>query len=544
MKKNYYPPVFASALLFATAFLFSCQNPDNEKADHQALNDSLQLSLMEEEADLEPEDSAALAADSLIGPGADYIPSLASLHRRLRKKASQFTIKTNRDTVIRCRNGAILAIPANAFLSAADQSAVNGEVKISVREFYKLSDIFLAGLSTTSNHQLLETGGMIDIKVTSTEKKDTCVLKPGKSITIAIPNSDSTLLEGMQVFNGDHDSTGLNWVPQRGVTSAVQTIRFKRDDWTPIPPQNGFVFPDKLPKVAPHPRHPKESDFRAEIMLSLRDLMRHVGTVTEKARAYVDTSGTLHCYKVGGRSLTIRFPDLYTSSRSENIPVHVAVDAQISYRSHLNHDYYQKLFKMGKGNPDSLVAITVTLNPVLRMAPSERMKVDYENAITLKEYRRLEKYREQLMLAYEKKLEALRLNNEEELIRLQNSKSANLQTAQNYLLLSTPRLGWINCDRFYKAKEQVEYFVETKEKCHLMMVFNSLHAIMSPDPSGVFHGVPLNARVTLVALKTEKGELQMAVEETTVSRQPFNQLNFKPVTVKEYKSSLEKLNRL
>lgn len=544
MKKLYHPTFFLPALFFAAHFLSSCRNSDNAETKQTALQDSLQHILAQEETDQASDDPEVVPADSLTGPGADYISSLALLHRRLSKKPSHFVIKTNRDTVIRCRDGAILAIPANAFLNATNQSAVTGEVKLQIREFYKTSEMVMAGLVTRSNRQLLETAGMLNIKATSGEKKDSCVLKPGKSITIALPGSDSTLFDRMQVFNGQHDSTGLNWVPQNGAVGVVQTIRFKRDTDRPFLPYNGFVFPDKLPKTKPHLEHGRPEDLRAEIVLSLRDLMRHVGVVTEKARGYIDTSGTLHIYKLGGRNHSVVFPEIYSTTRSENMAVHLAVDAQISYRSHLNHDYYQKLFKMGKGNPDSLVTLTATLNPVVKMVPSERMKADNENAITIKDYRRQEKYREQLMKEYEKKIQSLRLRSEEALTRSQSGGTADLRRAQDYLMLSTPRLGWINCDRFYNAQERVDYFVKAKEESQLMLVFRSIRSIMAPDRNGVFHGVPLNARATIVGIRTEKGQLQLALQEATVSKEPFVELKFKPVTVKEYKASLERLNGL
>ena len=55
-----------------------------------------------------------------------------------------------------------------------------------------------------------------------------------------------------------------------------------------------------------------------------------------------------------------------------------------------------------------------------------------------------------------------------------NNPVANINSAQEYLLLSTQKLGWINCDRFYSNPNKVNYLVKSDEKIKLLMVFNNL----------------------------------------------------------------------
>jgi hypothetical protein len=539
--------LFKIAACLIACLLFSCKESNSKEKLIFSSRDSTRTALKDSGFVSKKDDTIKSAkTDALFHITPENFSSLAEVNKRLHKKASYFLIQTNRDTVIKSKEGTLISIPADAFLNASNQSPVVGEVRISVKEFYKISDMMVEGLTTTSKHRLLETAGMINIKVTGKENNDTCILKPGKNITIALTNADTNNVDRMQLFNGVHDSSGITWLPRAGLAGLAQNWRFRRDNFSQnlfsLDPQ--FVFPDVVLKVKPTLINSEQEHLQVEIKLSLRDLMRHVGVVTKKANGYIDTVGNLHCYKFDGNRQQMSFSEIYSPATFQNMKVNVAVDAYLSYKSNLNHDYFQKLFKMGKGNPDSLVTTTVTLNPVIKMTGIEKIKTNFQNVSTVKEYRKKQKDRAILLQEYENRLKQLRLDDEEKLTKSENNATTNLQSAQNYLLLSTPKLGWINCDRFYDYSDKVDYVVELKERASLLIVFNSIKSIMSSDINGVIQNVPLNEKITIVGLKTENGKLMMAFHETTVSGEPFGRLSFKPVTVKEYKTKLEKLNRL
>lgn len=543
-----YPKAALIILALITCFLFSCNESSEEEKSISYVSDE---TVADPEFAMNDDDSIIeiFQTDTLSTPPIEQIASLTQLNRRLNKRASYFVIKTDRDTVIRCKEGTLLSIPAGAFLSASNQKPVTGEVKISVKEFYKLSDMLIAGLTTASNGNLLETGGMINIKVTSKENKDSCFLKPGKNIVIGMPNTNSISAVGMQLFNGAHNgSAALNWVPRPGIAGFAQSWRFGGDNinysqpYLLLPP--GFVFPDNISKTKPQLVTTDQEKFKTEAKIPLRELVQYVGVVTKKASAYIDTVGNLKCYKIGDRREYISFPELYSITSVKDLKVNVAVDVSISYKSHLNHDYYQKLFKMKKGNPDSLVTITVTLNPSLKMNSIEKIRKVYRSAITASEYKSKQRERDRKIREYENRVKLLRLKSEDKLQQSVKTGSVDMRVAQNYLLLNTSQLGWINCDRFYNAPARVDYLVKLDEPAHLLIVFNSIRSIMSCDRQGVFHSLPLNEDITIVGIKTDKGKLMMAQHKTKVTEQAFEKLKFEPVTVKEYKSRLEKLNRM
>src|ERR1700679_1418881 len=66
------------------------------------------------------------------------------------------TLNSDSGYTLKTPKGAIIKIAKNSF----DVSA-NSKVTVEVREAYSIKDILLAGLSTTSDGKLLQSGGMI-----------------------------------------------------------------------------------------------------------------------------------------------------------------------------------------------------------------------------------------------------------------------------------------------------------------------------------------------------------------------------------------------
>ncbi len=119
-----------------------------------------------------------------------------------------YIINSSRDTVIEGMQGTKITIPKLAFCDKNGNIA--SEIKIKLREFYKLSDMIFSKLTTKCNGEIIETGGMVYLKATS-ENKDLEIVN-GKSITIEFKTSYDA---EMKVFSGETDSLGnVNWVTQ------------------------------------------------------------------------------------------------------------------------------------------------------------------------------------------------------------------------------------------------------------------------------------------------------------------------------------------
>lgn len=130
---------------------------------------------------------------------------------RFDKQAQAFSISTGNDTVLTCAEGTMIKVKANSFVSEKTDKAITGLVKISVTEFYKISDILLSNLSTTSNGQLLETAGMVNI--TATANNENLKLKKGQLIEIQFPTKRKE--NDMQLFSGTWgNEMHINWMTQ------------------------------------------------------------------------------------------------------------------------------------------------------------------------------------------------------------------------------------------------------------------------------------------------------------------------------------------
>lgn len=114
-----------------------------------------------------------------------------------------FAINPNKDTVIETMAGMVFAIPAGAFVDAKDP------VTLEIREALTPMDIMKGGLSTTSNGELLETGGMFYLNARNGETS--LKINPAKPVYANVPTNE--IRPGMMLFDGERKDDGsINWV--------------------------------------------------------------------------------------------------------------------------------------------------------------------------------------------------------------------------------------------------------------------------------------------------------------------------------------------
>ena len=122
------------------------------------------------------------------------------------EKPSQFfIIDPNKDTMIIGNEGTKLLFEANSLLCATN-------VKIELKEFYGMGDYIKSGLPTTSNGQLIETGGSIYLDATAEnnpKKKVKINSNKGVAVDFTIGKSDPD----MEIFVKDKRFPDrINWV--------------------------------------------------------------------------------------------------------------------------------------------------------------------------------------------------------------------------------------------------------------------------------------------------------------------------------------------
>jgi TonB family protein len=189
----------AFVLIALSLLIMSCKNNKSEEKNFKSKNDNISSS-----------DSIS-PSDTLISNTETVIETLAlsDVFKQLKKVPQVFSVVTSKDTTLICKEGTRITIKANSFIKERTKQAVIGSVKIAVTEYYKMSDIILAKLSTSTNGKMLETGGMLNI--TANSNNDNCILKSGSPISIGFPSKKRK--ENMELYNGVwKDENTINWV--------------------------------------------------------------------------------------------------------------------------------------------------------------------------------------------------------------------------------------------------------------------------------------------------------------------------------------------
>lgn len=121
--------------------------------------------------------------------------------------SQEYKIPADKDTVVTGESGTILSIEKNTF---TDQKGnpITGKIKIELKECLTPLDIVLGNMTTTSNGRFLESGGMVYLNATSDNQQ--LLMAANKSISVEVPTD--SLLDNMQLFEGELDSGGINWI--------------------------------------------------------------------------------------------------------------------------------------------------------------------------------------------------------------------------------------------------------------------------------------------------------------------------------------------
>jgi TonB family protein len=120
------------------------------------------------------------------------------------KKAEQlFIISNSRDTTIQGKEGTLINIPANVITMPEGQA--NGKLVVSLTEYYNASDILLNNLTTSTDTELLETNGMINLSIL--RNNEICTILSDRTIKVGFPVHGKRN-ENMRLFYGSPNLPG------------------------------------------------------------------------------------------------------------------------------------------------------------------------------------------------------------------------------------------------------------------------------------------------------------------------------------------------
>lgn len=129
-------------------------------------------------------------------------------YNALSTKPSQETmIDAGNPEAIYCKEGTVIRFPDNAFVYEDGGSVKCTQVAVYVTEFYTMSDIIEAGLTTSDNKRTLASAGMVYIEARCHGEK--LKLKHGKSVTIKMPAIESD--NKMKSFSGKLKDGIVDW---------------------------------------------------------------------------------------------------------------------------------------------------------------------------------------------------------------------------------------------------------------------------------------------------------------------------------------------
>ncbi len=120
-------------------------------------------------------------------------------------KAQVIEINPKIENKVEGEKGLEIIIPANSLETEDGQAIGPGPVKIELTEIYSDRNAIEKQISTSSNGQILETGGMFEVKAIQNGKN--LKLKSGKSMAVEMPSNN--IKEGMNVFVAEKNSSGI-----------------------------------------------------------------------------------------------------------------------------------------------------------------------------------------------------------------------------------------------------------------------------------------------------------------------------------------------
>ncbi len=144
-------------------------------------------------------------------------------------KSQFFNINPKKDTIIIGQQGTKIVIPKNAFLDS-EGNIVSENIQFELSEAFKIEDMILSNLTTSSNGKLLETDGMIFTNATSNGKN--LSINKKNPLYIEIPTQNRK--PNMMLYDGVRDSLGnMNWINPKKLEQYLIPVDLELLDFLP-----------------------------------------------------------------------------------------------------------------------------------------------------------------------------------------------------------------------------------------------------------------------------------------------------------------------
>jgi hypothetical protein len=358
-----------------------------------------------------------------------------------------------------------------------------------VKEFYNYGDMVTNGLTTMSDNQQLITGGMIYLSAKVNGKE--IAVNPEKEIRVFIPNL--TAKDSMQIFEGvvknKEDTVSAKLSKQDKIN--WQLTRYRIDS----PVLKMFVRAidlkdDHIDYTTTYNGKTKAVFYRATQSVYSKEELKVI--LQKKYGGYYDK---IRVRKQWERNLLFKKVE---STEEEYY--------QVAYNSY------------GVGDTAELQPFTIKIN---KLEPIDTVY----------------KIVRWINTGYKD-------------VRRPDFPSNTLNEIGEKYSIGLNKLGWINCDRFFKYPgKKIDFVVDLKDSSFnyiTYLVFENFKSIMQSGERGnyaVFSDVPVGEPVKVISIGIRNGKTMAVVKNTITGNSILNDLQFESTTSSELKYTLSKLEK-
>ncbi len=416
--------------------------------------------------------------------------SIHSVYQKLNPLVQTFDISSDKEEIIVGEKGTHVRFPANGF-----DVPPGTTVTITLKEAYATSDILAQNLSTHADNQILETRGMV--KITATVNGQSVKMKENYMLMMTQGyNNKDKVQRGMRLFTGETNDNNqkINW--RTG-------------------PQPNFAFFFE----ANNAKAQKEQ---------LQKLLAKQTDTASCENMFVWVLDTPYMKRLQ--------PDRQDFSQ---LPPQIISDEQPQgYAfSHVHKDSLSSLCL-------ELAAWAAPTHSWYRRVPWKEKHRLYASAL----------YEEYYAPDYDSLVTALKkycrlAEQAEKTLKESPVTDAQKRMIANYYIFEGRDLGWINCDVFSQAPQNLLVNCETNIPAapftDVKIVFKKRRVVLDAksNTNGFlsFHNIAKDEPAVLVAVKIENGESYLAISPITTAKMTYK-LKFKAMTPEEMKMEMKLLD--
>lgn len=420
-----------------------------------------------------------------------------AFQQTLAVKSETLQIDNTKDTLIFGSKGTGLFFEKESF-ELPDGTKPKGKIVIQLKECYTNADIVRENLSTTSNGQLLETRGMINVAAFSGSQA--LQLKQGKKFIIHFPKDSSDRKKQMNLFyaNDNGSEAAIDWKLD---TVTILKPTAYMSGWF----HTGHAYGDSTKRGFYFKGEKTDSIFDYFYKHFDNTKLQPVKNTIEKAYLadfIVSKQGKI-------KNLTIQEEQIDSSGKI--VKVKSKVDPYLY--TYIENFPLLEPFRLIDG---SLYDSKCSFNITMGVYPPD--------------YRNNDNYN--------------RLFNEKYGVFKNRSITSMDDAELDYYIFSSTKLGWINCDFFWDVQdEKIDYIVKTDPaaKPNIKLVFKNAKSILTGTLVGekyIFKNVPINQDIKIVAISFEGNKPLLSVSVTKTGKQVFDKFDYRAFALADLEKEL------